>query len=141
MIVIGLFLLISCEKNDDNNICATTEPPADYVVVSIIDNEGNSLLGVNNVYNPQDITLSKGLRFVPIRYFEYEDVFFMIIPFYEMDSEMDYELKLNEEETDILNLKINVYNTDCFLYLKSVEKFVVNGGEVQFNGDFYEIRK
>lgn len=141
LVFISLFVLISCEKNDDINICATKEPPADYIVISIIDSEGNSLLGVNNTYKPSDITLNRGYKFIPLRFFEYDEKILLILPYYEMESEKNYELKLNEQETDILNLKINWYNTDCFLYLKSVERFVLNGVEIQSNGDFYEIQK
>ena len=141
LIFISLFLLISCEKNDDINKCASKEPPADYIVVSIIDSEGNSLLGINNTYKPSDISLSRGHKFIPLSYFKYDEEIYMMLSYYEMESEKEYELKLNSQETDIINLKISMYNTDCFLYLKRVEKFVLNGNEIQFNGDFYEIQK
>lgn len=141
LIVISLFLLSSCEKNDDDNLCATTSPPPDFITISIVDNEGNSLIGLNNTYKPSDISLIRGNQYIPLRFYEYDEIIFMEFDYYEMSSEKDYELKLNEQETDILNLKINRYNTDCFLYLKSVEKFVYNEIEIQSNSGFYEIRK
>ncbi|MBK5212453.1 MAG: hypothetical protein JJE55_02180 [Flavobacteriaceae bacterium] len=128
--IIALLILSSCSKKDDN-LCATTEPPSDTITISIIDNEGNSLLGENNTYKPSEITLNRNNQNIPLRFYEYDGKTFMELYYYEMESEKDYALKLNDQETDILNLKLNTYNTECFKGLRSVVKFNLNGEEIQ----------
>lgn len=129
IVIFSFLILSSCSKRNDD--CATTDPPEPTVQISIIDNEGNSLLGENNTYKPSEITLNRGSQNIPLRFYEYDGKIFMELYYYEMESEKDYALKLNDQETDILNLKLNTYNTDCFDGLKSLVKFNLNGVEIQ----------
>ena len=127
---VALLILSSCSKsfNDD---CAATDPPYPTIQISIIDSEGNSLIGEENIYKPSEIKLNRGDQNISLRFYEYEGKTFMELSYFDMESEKDYFLKLNEQETDILNLKLNTYNTDCFKGLRNVEKFLLNGVEIQ----------
>ncbi|MEM0516968.1 MULTISPECIES: hypothetical protein [Aequorivita] len=129
-----LLIMSACDTNDD---CAATDPPPQSIHISILDTEGNSLIGENNIYKPTEITLDRGNQNIPLRFYDYDGKTFIELYYYDMESEKDYNLMLNQQETDILKLKINIYNTDCFTELKSVEKFLLNGEEIQRDNETY----
>lgn len=128
LIILSLFFMLSCDTNDD---CAATDPPPTTVQILILDSDGNSLIGEDNIYKPSEIRLDRGNQNIPLRFYDFDGKTYIDLYYYEMESEKDYNLKLNEQETDILNLKLNTYNTDCFDGLKSVVKFILNGEEIQ----------
>jgi len=135
LLFFSLMILTSCSKsfNDD---CAATDPPEPIVQILIVDSDGNSLIGENNVYKPSEITLNRGNQNISLRFYDYDGKTFMEFYYYEMESEKDYALKLNDQETDILNLKLNTYNTDCFEGLRSLVKFNLNGEEIRRGADY-----
>lgn len=55
----------------------------------------------------------------------------------DMLSETDYYLRLNAEKTDMVNLKLNTDNTECFTGHRSVERFFLNEEEIQRDNDSY----
>lgn len=135
LLLFSLMILTSCSTSS-NDDCAATDPPEPTVQISIIDREGNSLVGENNIYRPSEITLNRGSQNIPLRFYEYDGKTFIEFYYYDMESEKDYSLKLNDQETDVLNLKLNTYNTDCFEGLRSLVKFNLNGEEIQRDANF-----
>lgn len=140
LIIFGLMVFASCSKSDNHN-CATVSPPEPAVSILIVDSEGNSLLGEDNVYKPSEIKLNRGSQEIPLMFYDQDGTTFMSLWYHDMESEKDYFLKLNEEETDVINLKINTYNTECFQGLRGLEKFLVNGKEIQSDSHAFVIEK
>lgn len=132
-VIISLLILTSCSKTIDND-CATVSPPEQSIPVSIIDAEGNSLIGEDNVYKPSEITLTNGSQSVFLSFYEVDEKTYMGLYYVDMLSDTDYYLKLNADETDTVNLKLKTYNTECFNELKSVETFLYNNQEISPSG-------
>jgi hypothetical protein len=129
----------SCETRDDE--CDFVFPKQPIAGISIVDSEGNSLIGEDNVYKPSEITLSDGAEEIPLEFIEFREVTRMSFYFGFMISEKKYFLKLNETETDTINMTIHAYPTKCFGMMKEIEKFSVNGEEIEGEGDIYVIQK
>ncbi len=136
LIVIFSFLMLSsCSKKSDD--CAATDPKEPAFNIRIMDAEGNSLIGEDKIYKPSEIKLSRGSQTIFLIFEDANDGETYIRLYYpEMESEKDYQLKLNEQEIDILNLKLKNIEGECFDFL-SVEAFYVNGIEIQLDNDSY----
>ena len=126
-------LLIACDTNND---CAATDPREPAFSIRILDNEGNSLIGEDKIYKPSEIALTRGSQIINLIFNEYNEENYITLYYPEMESEKDYQLKLNDQEIDILNLKLKNIEGECFDFL-SVEAFYVNGIEIQFDNDSY----
>lgn len=140
IVTFSLILLSSCSPN--SNDCSAIDPVPPEVKISIVDSEGNSLIGENNIYKPSEITLTRGDQTIFLMFSEYNEKTYINLYYPEMESGKDYKLKLNDQETDILNLQLKLIPGACFDFL-SVEAFFLNGEEIQFDNDSYSyiIRK
>ena len=140
MTIIALLILSSCSKKDDD--CPVIDIIEPAINITILDSLGNSLIGENNIYKPSEITLIRGAQTVFLSFQENNDITYIRLLYTDMESEMDYELKLNELETDILNIKYRSERGECYDYLV-VEAFYVNGEELVYDNDLYSyiIRK
>jgi len=140
IIIFSLLLLSSC-SNDVNN-CAATDPREPAINILIVDAQGSSLIGEENVYKPSEITLSRGDQTIFLIFNEDNEEIFITLYYPEMESVKDYQLKLNDQEVDILNLKLRTTAGECFDFL-SVNTFLLNGEEIQMDSELnaYIIRK
>ena len=100
------------------------------------------MIGENNIYKPSEITLTRGSQTVFLSFEENNNITYIRLLYTDMESEKNYELKLNGLETDILNIKYRLERGECFDYLV-IEGFYVNGEEMVFDNDSYSyiIRK
>ncbi|MEH6763183.1 MAG: hypothetical protein V7655_01690 [Aequorivita antarctica] len=139
LIIFSLLFMLSCDTNDD---CAATDPREPAINIRIVDTAGNSLIGENNIYKPSEITLSRGSQEVFLIFNEYNEETYIKLYYPEMESEKDYQLKLNDQEIDILNLRLKNLEGECFDFL-SMESFSINGEEIQLDNNSYSyiIRK
>ena len=116
--------------------CASFDPREAAINISIVDKEGNSLLGDDNIYKPSDITLTRGDQTILLIFNEVNEETQIRLFYSEMESGKDYQLKLNDQETDVLNLKLETLVSECFDFL-SVDAFFLNDEEIQMNEDSY----
>ena len=140
LIVLSCILLLSCNKNDE---CEAIQPPQPIAFISIIDGDGVSLIGEDNVYKPSEISLIKdGQQISAIDFYEDESIGITVIQIYFdlLESGQDYILKLNSQETDILNLDIVRNDGFCFNTFE-IEEFRVNGQAIQPDLNTYVIQK
>ena len=133
LIILSLVLLASCNKNDE---CEAIIPSDPAFNIRIVDGDGISLIGENNIYKPSEITLTRGSQTIFLLFNEYNEETYIKLYYPEIESGKDYQLKLNEQETDILNLTLKNIEGECFDFL-SVEAFYINGAEVPFDSDSY----
>ncbi|SRX55987.1 hypothetical protein [Aequorivita sp. CIP111184] len=140
LIVLSCLVILSCNKNDE---CESIQPSQPIAFISIIDGDGVSLIGEDNVYKPSEISLEKdGQQISAIDFFEDESIGITVIQIYFdlLESGQDYMLKLNSEETDILNIDIARNDGFCFDTYE-IEKFQVNGQAIQPDLNTYVIQK
>lgn len=133
-VIFCTLLITSCSKQ--NNDCASIFPVPPEVNISIVDSEGNSLIGEDKTYKPSEITLTRGNQSIPLSFNEYDGQMVITMFYPEMESGKDYLFKLNDQETDTLNVILKKINGECFDTL-SIEGFFINGVELQFNRDSY----
>lgn len=140
LIVFALLILSSCTKN--NYGCGATDPKEPAINIRILDSEGNSLIGEDNLYKPSEITLTRGKQTIYLLFNENDNETSILLYFTEIVSGVDYQLKLNDQETDILKLDLKISESECFDVLY-VEAFYLNGEEIQLDNDSfsYIIRK
>ncbi len=117
--IITFFILFSCDKNDN---CEAVIPAQPAINIRILDNEGNSLIGENNIYKPSEISLTRGSQIINLIFNDNNEETYITLYYPEIESGKDYQLKLNNEETDILNLKLKNIEGECFDFL-SVQAF------------------
>ncbi len=133
VIIISFLFLLSCTKKNED--CATIQPPEPDIYIKIEDSFGISLIGEDNIYKPSEITLTRENQTVPLMFLEENEETLIKIYYPEIESGEDYQLKLNDQETDILNLKL--VNTEGFCYdVLSVEVLKVNDVELMNEGGF-----
>lgn len=137
-IFIVLFAITSCTRKYSE--CATIDPAPSVAYISIIDSEGNSLIGEDKVYKPSEITLTRGDQSIFLNFIEDGEITMIEVYFDQMESNMDYMLKLNSNETDILNLDITRHNGLCFDTFE-IESFTVNGTLIEPDVNTYTIIK
>lgn len=127
--------------SDKYNECDTLYPALPEAGISIVDNDGNSLIGEDNLYKPSEISLTREEQNIPLDFFENDGK--MIIFFYygEIQEGTDYFLKLNSEETDVINLDLRIDEGVCFDILK-IETFLYNNQEIHSDmGSIYTVHK
>lgn len=127
--------------SDKYNECDTLYPALPEAAISIVDNDGNSLIGEDNLYKPSEISLTREEQNIPLDFFENDGK--MIIFFYygEIQEGTDYFLKLNSEETDVINLDLRIDEGVCFDILK-IETFLYNNQEIHSDmGSIYTVHK
>lgn len=133
--------LLACEGDEDQ--CAKEFPVCECASIAIVDADGNSLLGENNVYKPAEISLFRSQQSINIMEHVVANDTLMLFFFNDMESDQDYSLQLNDTETDILNLTLPIIIGSCFS-VKNIEQFRVNGAFVEPDMDFsdrYTIQK
>lgn len=140
IIVIGLFLLASCSIERDN--CAATDPREPAINIRIQNEAGNSLIGENKIYKPSGITLTREDQSVMLLFNEENGQTYITLYYPEMESGRDYKLKLNDQETDILKLKLRYLVGQCFDFL-SVDTFYINDQKIELDSisNSYIIKK
>ncbi|MCG2430512.1 hypothetical protein [Aequorivita xiaoshiensis] len=140
LLIFSLIILSSCTKKEGD--CSVIDIIEPVINISILDSLGNSLIGENNIYKPSEITLTRGSQTVFLSFEENNNITYIRLLYTDMESEKNYELKLNGLETDILNIKYRLERGECFDYLV-IEGFYVNGEEMVFDNDSYSyiIRK
>lgn len=134
VIIFSVLLLSSCSRNIYN--CAETDAREPAINISIVDSEGNSLIGEDNIYKPSEITLTRGDQTIFLVFIEFSEETQIRLFYSEMESGKDYKLKLNDQESDVLNLKLKTLVSECFDFL-SVDAFFLNGEEAELNNDSY----
>tara|TARA_R100000306_G_scaffold945_1_gene2588 strand:- start:186 stop:662 length:477 start_codon:yes stop_codon:yes gene_type:complete len=139
-IIVCFFILqfVSCDSNDDCGSYLSPSPSITYI--SIEDSEGNSLLGENNEYKPSKITLTRGTDTLLLDFSEGNDKIAIVLFFEQLESEKNYSLNLNAEETEILNLTLKINRGECF-DVSEIETFRLNGAEIQPENGAYIIQK
>ncbi|MFT5103062.1 MAG: hypothetical protein ACI86C_000713 [Candidatus Latescibacterota bacterium] len=143
MLLAGILLLVltGCEKMNDNDDCDSVTPVCSCAYIGIVDSEGNSLLGADNVYDPAEISLSNEGQLIELIEDDLgRDDLYLRFFFGEMVSGEDYLLQLNETETDILNLEITENIGPCFTTY-TIQKFNLNGTEIIAVEEVYLIEK
>lgn len=140
VLLFSVILLSSCSRNIYN--CAQIDPREPAVNISIVDSDGNSLIGEDNIYKPSEITLTRGDQTILLIFDLVNDETQITLYYPEMKSGEDYQLKLNDQETDVLNLNLENLVGECFDFL-SVNTFLYNGEEIQLNSNLnsYRIEK
>lgn len=141
-LIFGLFIIFGCSKSSDD--CPPISPIDPSVNVAIVDMDGNSLIGDDNVYKPSEITLSRGGHNVELAFFEDNnfDLTMMTFLFDQMESEKDYFLKLNEDEVEVLNLSISLLaiDTDCSGSIQKIlDEFYLNGEKIDITNHYYYV--
>ncbi|RFN58319.1 hypothetical protein [Marixanthomonas ophiurae] len=139
LLSILLFIFASCSK-DNYSDCALVSPVEPIAFISIEDSEGVSLLGEDNVFKPSEITLTRGTDTLFLDFSEGDDKMAIVLFIEQFESEEDYSLNLNDEESEILNLTLKLNPGKCFDVL-SIEKFKLNGEEIQPENGAYIIQK
>ncbi|MBT0608572.1 hypothetical protein [Aequorivita echinoideorum] len=132
IIILSFIIMFSCGNDDCENIF----PLIPQISISIEDIDGNSLLGEENIYKPSEITLTRGNQNIQLIFEETEGKIILYLDYTDMESGQDYLLKLNDVETDILNLTICVNKGECSDTLV-VEKFLLNGEEIIKNAESF----
>jgi len=136
-----LFVLTGCKKTDDNDDCDYAIPVCSCAYIGIVDSEGNSLLGADNVYDPAEISLSNEGQLIELIEDDLGgDQLYLRFFFGEMVSGEDYLLQLNETETDIVNLEITENIGPCFTTY-AIQEFNLNGTEIIAIEGIYLIEK
>lgn len=139
LLSILLFIFASCSK-DNYSDCALVSPVEPVAFISIENSEGVSLLGEDNVYKPSEITLTRGTDTLFLDFSEGNDKMVIVLFFEQFESEKDYFLNLNDDETEMLNLSLKLNPGKCFNVL-SIEKFKLNSEEIQLENGAYTIQK
>lgn len=142
LLIFSLLFVLACSKNYDD--CYSIFPGTPEVYVVLMDSEGNSLLGENNVYKPSEISLLRGEEKMDnLSFQEYSGgIIVMVLNYRQMEAEVDYELKLNEEESDIINIKKSDQDIQCLTNVKLLEEFWVNGEQILIKDNrWYVIQK
>ena len=141
-VVVSLFLVVftSCKKNDDD-ACANALPTCSCAYIGIVDSEGNSLLGPNNVYEPSEISLTNKGQVIDLIQDDLggEDIF-LRFSLVDIISGQDYLLQLSSIETDIVNLVVTEQTDECFTTF-TLQEFRLNGMEIEVEGEFILIEK
>ncbi len=137
-LIFAITLLSSCNKTDDD--CLGAFPSIPELYISIVNAEGISLIGEGNVYKPSEITLSNATQNIPLSTVANEEIIYIVLNYGEMQSLTDYNFKLNDQETDILNLTINLIDAPCNNFLR-IDSFKVNNQEIMPVSNLYTIRK
>ncbi len=132
VLIFSLVLLSSCSRNRFN--CAQTDDREAAINISIVDGDGNSLIGEDKNYKPADIKLTRGSQEIVLIFNEFGETTLIKLFYSEMESGKEYQLKLNDQETAELNLKLETVVSECFDFL-SVETFLLNGQEIQEDSD------
>ncbi len=132
VLIFSLVLLSSCSRNRFN--CAQTDDREAAINISIVDGDGNSLIGEDKIYKPSGITLTRGDEEILLIFNEFDEKTLIKLFYSEMESGKDYQLKLNEQETAELNLKLETLVSECFDFL-TVDTFLLDGQEVQLHND------
>jgi|SRR5690554_5006910 len=140
VLIFSLVLFSSCTRTMYN--CAQTDSRETAINISIVDDEGNSLIGEDKNYKPADIKLTRGSQEIVLIFNEFGETTLIKLFYSEMESGKEYQLKLNDQETAELNLKLETVVSECFDFL-SVETFLLNGQEIQEDSDsnMYIIQK
>ena len=131
------FLLLSCSSKHDE--CATILPPPADVNIIIVNSEGVSLLGEDNIFKPSEILLQRDGQNTGALYFTEDELnsnVVMVIHYGILQSGVNYNLILNSEETDLLNFSIQRINGPCYDVFE-LESFKLNGSEVPFDEDLF----
>ena len=115
LLCILLFIFASCSK-DNYSDCALVSPIEPIAYISIEDSEGASLLGEDNVYKPSEITLTRGTDTLSLDFSEGNNKMAIVLFFEQFESEKDYSLNLNDDETDILNLNLKLTTNFYFFF-------------------------
>lgn len=137
MVILVGTIFLSCTKK---NYCESIQPAQTVIQISIVDGNGNSLIGEDNRFKPSEITLSKFNQTVYLDFYEFEGNTFIQLNYGQINSKENYNFKLSELETDILNLTINTREGDCFDILE-VGSFVLNGQIISNISNLYTIQK
>lgn len=135
-----LLILTSCSSKYDE--CESIIPAPSTITISIIDAEGNSLIGEENVYKPSDISLEKDGQDVNVIFLftdEISGVTFINLNYPLLQSGQDYILELNSEENVILNLDVNRKDGVCFDSFE-IETFRAKGIVVEPQDGVYSIQ-
>jgi len=121
-----LILLNSC--GNKNTGCEQFSPPDPLLDIVVVDAEGNSLLGDNGIYKPSNMVFENENGKVELKYdngtskslkFNIDDV----------NSGQDYSLKLNDQETETINMTIEKLDEKCGSYL-NVISVKLNGKDI-----------
>ena len=125
-----LFVLLmsfaSC-NNDDDDGCEGEDPGPNEAFFGVFNQDGVSLIGVGNTYDPSEIILSNSSLDFPlsqVTFFNSDDIF-MRFSYDSMETGIDYLLMLNSTEVDVINLVFSFQETDCFT-IKRIEEFKIN---------------
>ncbi len=140
IIVIGLFLSSSCSIERDN--CAAMDPREPAINIRIQNEAGNSLIGENKIYKPSQITLTRNDQTIPLIFDDETGQTYIKLYYPEMESGKDYKLKLNNQETDTLKLKLRYLVGQCFGFLY-VNTFYINYQKIEMDSlsNSYIIKK
>lgn len=130
IIIFSLFLFSACSPN--LNDCAAIDSRIPAVDIRIQNKAGKSLIGEENTYKPSEITLTRGEQNILLIFNENKEGTYITLYYPEMESEKDYLLKLNDTETDILNLKFKNLAGRCFDFL-TVETFNLNNQKIKLD--------
>ncbi|CAM3422338.1 hypothetical protein [Aequorivita lipolytica] len=137
LIILSIVIFASCDRKDE---CESVFPAPPTIAISIVDNEGKSLIGEENTYKPSEIMLSRNGQEIELEFIEFQGNTSIGLNYGSMQSMADYDFRLRANETDILNLTINEYDGDCFNY-KRVDSFKLNGEEISSETTSYIIQK
>jgi len=134
LLIFSLLILASCTKKNEE--CESIQPPEPAVNIRILNEAGKSLIGENNIYKPSEITLTSGDETIFLLFEESDEETYIKLYYPDIVSGQDYQLKLNEEETDVLNMKLIVNEGFCYDVL-SVEAIFINGKKILYDTDLF----
>ena len=140
-IIFLCIVIISCNKNDDDT-CAGVFPEEPVITFSIIDENGDNLLGEDNIFKPSQITLTRDDQSIDLFFYEQDNSTFLEVPYPQMEDEVTYFLKLTANDTDLLSVDWRLMDGSCFDSF-SIDSFIYNqtNVEVEDTQFFYEIVK
>lgn len=132
VLIFSVVLFSSCSRTIYN--CAQIDDREAAINISIVDGEGVSLIGEDKTYKPSNITLTRGNQEVLLIFDEFDETTIIKLFYSEMESGKDYQLKLNDQETAQLNLKLKTEVNECFDFL-AVDTFLLDGEEISLQSD------
>ena len=84
--------------------------------------------------------MTRGTDTLLLDFSEGNDKIAIVLFFEQLESEKNYSLNLNAEETEILNLTLKINRGECF-DVSEIETFRLNGAEIQPENGAYIIQK